>query len=51
MNPENLMQALEDATAFTAWLTGVKNDLVKRGWNENNAEHLVIAMVCSGGAK
>lgn len=45
MQPAEIMQALEDATTFTAFLTGVKADLVKRGWNEHNAERVVIAMI------
>lgn len=53
MTPDEVMKALEEATVFTAWLTGVRNDLVAKGWNEHNAERLVIAMMqnMQGGTK
>jgi hypothetical protein len=50
-NSEALLAAMEQAAVAVAQCTGIKNQLVAQGWNEHNAEKMVIEMVrASGGA-
>jgi hypothetical protein len=46
---EALLAAMEQAATAVAQYTGIKNQLVAQGWNEHNAEKLVIEWVRAAG--
>lgn len=53
MNPETneLFQAVDKASDALAALTGLKRQLVEDGWDERNAEQMIIVMVHGGGSQ
>jgi len=50
MNTEQLMEGLEAAEKGAALVTGMKKQLIDKGWSDDGAERIVIHWITSNGA-
>lgn len=48
MDPNQLLDILDQARDGVAALTGIKQQLIESGWEERAAEQVVIAMLNQG---
>ena len=44
-----MLEAMEQARDAVAALNGLRQQFIDAGWDEHNAEHMVIAIVHQGG--
>lgn len=50
-NRNQLLEAMEEARDTIAALNGMKRQLVDEGWDERNAEQMVVALIARSGAQ